>query len=324
MSSRFRRQLAVLTIASFAMQTAAAQSYPSKPVRLLSTQQAGQGGDPVARLIANRLSEALGQPFVIESQSGAGGSIATEAVVRAAPDGYTLLFASASSTIAVLFLFKNLRYDPVKGLTPITAVGEVLTTMIASPSLNANSIGDLVALARRNPGKLSYGSVGLGSTYHFLGETFKVETGTDILHVPYKGMGPMVNDLMAGRIDVSFLGMNQALPLHRQGKLRILAAIHKERYARAPEIPTLRESVPSFEKPTSFFGFFGPAGLSRPIVDRLNTEMVKALDAPDVRSSMEELTISIIGNTPEEFAALIKRGIEISGTAAKAAGLKPE
>ena len=301
-----------------------AQTYPSKPVRVISTQQAGQGGDPLLRIVATKLASSLGQPFVVENNPGAGGTIATEQISTANPDGYNLLYATASSTVGVLYLFKNVRYDPVKGLTPIHAMGEVMTTMIASPQSGITTIPELIDRAKRNPGKLSYGTVGPGSTYHFLGETFKVETATDLLHVPYKGMGPMVNDVMAGRIEMSYLGMNQALPLHRQGKLRILAVIQKERYAKAPDIPTLQETLPKYEKPVSFFGLFGPANLPRPIVDRLHGEIARSLGTTEVRTAMDELTITPINNTPEEFAALIRRGIESSGAAAKAMGLKPE
>ena len=199
-----------------------------------------------------------------------------------------------------------------------------MTVVVVGRAVNANSIRELVELARRNPGKLSYSSSGIGSAFHLMGELFKTTANVDILHVPYKGTGPMLADVVAGRIDMSFVALNSAIVQEKNGKLKILAVAEGSRYARMPDLPSAGEMVPGFEKPASWFGFFGPAGMARPVVDRLNTEIIRAVNAPEVRGKLDEGGFAIINSTPEQFALAMKRGFEQYGKAVQAAGVKPE
>jgi tripartite-type tricarboxylate transporter receptor subunit TctC len=313
-------------IAAFAAASSAhAQAYPAKPIRLSVPFVAGGiGVDYVARLLSPKIAEALGQPVVIENRPGANGMIGSEMVARAAPDGYTLLFTTPSTHITSVFLMKKLPFDPVKDFTPITATVEPATCIVVHTSVPARSVKELVEYAKRNPGKLSYGSPGIGSVYHLTAELFKQAADVDILHVPYKGAPQAVSDAAAGQIQVSFTTVANAMPHVRGGNLRILAVLEGSRYASLPDVPTVGETVPGFEKPASWFAFFGPAALPQPILGRLHGEIIKAMNAPDVKAKFDEAAFAVIGNTPAEFAAMLKRNFEVYGRAAKAAGVKPE
>jgi tripartite-type tricarboxylate transporter receptor subunit TctC len=304
---------------------AAAQAYPAKPIRVVVTQPPGGiGTDMVIRLMAPKMSEALGQPVVVDNRGGASGVIGAEIVAHAAPDGYTLMFSTPTQVITVLFLSKSVPYDPLKDFTPITVAAEPVTCLVVNAAVSANSVRELIDYAKRNPGKLSYGTPGIGSVYHLTGETFNAAAGVNLIHVPYKGPMQALNDLFGGRIEVSYTSLGTALPFQRAGKLKVLAILEGARYSGTPELATVGESVPGFEKPASWFALFGPAGLPQPLVARLHAEAVKALHAPDVRAKLDEGAIAIVANTPEQFAAMLKRGREVYGAAAKAANLKPE
>lgn len=300
------------------------QAFPARPIRMIVPFPPGPALDLVARLVAMKMGESLGQPIVVENRSGANGAIGSELVARAAPDGYTLLAATASTHVTSVFLTRNLPYDPQKDFTPITASVEPVTCLVVNASVPANSVKELIDHARRNPGKLSYGSSGVGSVFHMMGELFKQTTGVDIVHVPYKGVVPAMSDVAAGQITMTFISVSNAIPHLRAGKVKILATLEPGRYAGLPGVPSIVESVPGFHKPASWFGFFGPAGLTQPILARLNAEMVKALNAPEVRSKLEDVGFAVIGDTPEQFAALIKAGMQQYGGIIKAAGIQPE
>ncbi len=304
--------------------TVFSQAYPTRPIRMIVPFPPGPALDLVARLVTAKMGESLGQPIVVENRSGANGAIGSELVARAAPDGYTLLAATASTHVTAAFLVKNLPYDPQKDFTPIAASVEPVTCLVVNSSVPANSVNELIDHARRNPGKLSYGSSGVGSVFHMMGELFKQTTGVDMVHVPYKGVVPAMSDVAAGQIPMTFIAVANAIPHMRTGKVRILATLEPGRYAGLPGVPSIVESVPNFHKPASWFGFFGPAGLPQPILARLNSEMVKALNSPDVRTKLEDVGYAIIGNTPEQFGALIKAGMQQYGGIIKAAGIQPE
>jgi tripartite-type tricarboxylate transporter receptor subunit TctC len=302
----------------------AAQSYPAKPVRMVVPLAAGGGVDLIARVVAAKMSEGLGEPVVVENRAGANGAIGSEAVAHAPADGYTILFATPSSHVTSILLSKNVRFDPVKDFTPIAAVAEPVTCLAVHPSVAATSVKELIAYAKRNPGKLAYGSPGVGSVFHLTGEMFAQDAGVELLHVPYKGTGASTADAVAGQILLVFASVNTVLPYVRQGKLRLLAVLEAARYPGLPDVPTVGETLPGFVKPASWYGVFGPAGLQTSVQMRLNREIVHALQAADVRARFEDAALVPIGNTPEEFLGMLKSGIEIYGKAVKAAGLKQE
>ena len=316
------RFFAALTIA--ASPVASAQSWPSRPIRMIMPFPGGSAVDLVARQVAQKMSESLGQPVIVENRPGANGMIGTDIVAKAAPDGYTLQIATPSTHVTSIFLSKNVPYDPLKDFTPITAAVEPATCLALNPSIPAQTVSEFLEFVRRNPGQLSYSSSGVGSVFHMTGEIFNQVAGTQIVHVPYKGSAQALLDLIAGRVPVAFVAVGDALQHARAGKLKIIAVLESARYAGLPDVPTVGEALPGFQKPGSWFGFFGPAGLPRPLLARINAEMVRALDAPDVRARLDENAMIVIANTPAQFAAMVKNGIEVYGKLIKAAGIQPE
>jgi len=303
---------------------AGAQTWPAKPIRMIVPFPPGPALDLVARLVGNKLNEALGQPVVIENRSGANGAVGSEFVARAAPDGYTILAGTAGTHVTSVFLVKTLPYDPVKDFTPITAAVEPVTCLTVHVSVPANSVQQLIDYAKQNPGKLSYGSSGVGSVFHLMGELFHQTTGVELVHVPYKGVAPAVADLVGGHIPMVFTSISAVQPYEKGGQIRTLAILEPERFPAMKDIPSISETVPAFRKPSSWFGFFGPPGLPAPILARLNAEIVKALRAPDVKGKLEDAGLAVIADTPEEFAALLNKGIDQYGQIIKTAGIQPE
>ncbi len=304
---------------------AQAQSYPVKPIHLLVPFEPGAAGvDYAVRQITPRMSAGLGQPVVIENRAGANGMIGAEMVAHAQPDGYTLLFTTPSTHITVVFLRKTMPYDPVKDFTPITAAVEPATSLVVNAAVPVSSMQEFIAYVKQNPGKLSYGSAGIGSTYHFAAERLKQAAGLDMVHVPYKSAPSSVTAVVSGEIQVSFSTVASVMPHVRAGKIKILGVLERTRHPSFPDIPSVSETVPAFEKPASWFGFFGPAKMRPPVVARLHSEIVKSLNAPEVKARFEESAMFVIGNTPEQFAASIAKGYEIYGKAAEAAGIKAE
>jgi tripartite-type tricarboxylate transporter receptor subunit TctC len=301
-----------------------AQSWPSKPITLVVPFPPGPALDIVARLTGTKLADALGQPVVIENRTGANGSLGANAVARAVPDGHALLATTASTHVTAVHLMKNLPYDPVRDFTPIIAAVEPVTCLVVSGALPVNSVAELVAYARARPGQLSYGSSGVGSVFHLMGELFNQTAGVAINHVPYRGVGPALQDVVAGHIPMAYLSISNALALGDTNKIRILAVLEPSRFARRADIPSMSEALPGFRKPTSWFGFFGPAGLPAPIVTRFNAEIGKALAAPDVKGKLDDNGMALLGGTPQEFRDLIADGIARYGAIIKAAGVKAE
>jgi tripartite-type tricarboxylate transporter receptor subunit TctC len=261
---------------------------------------------------------------VVENRTGANGTLGANAVARAAPDGRTLLFTTASTQVTAVHLMKNLPYDPVKDFTPIVAAVEPVTCLIVNSALPVSSVGELVAYAKARPGALSYGSSGVGSVFHLVGELFNQTAGVSINHVPYRGVAPALQDVVAGHIPMAFLSISNALALGDNAGIRILAVLEPQRFVRRPDIPSMSEAVPAFHKPSSWFGVLAPAGLPIPMVARLNSEIIKALAAADVKAKLDENGLSVIGGSPEDFRTLIVDGIARYGAIIRAAGLKPE
>jgi tripartite-type tricarboxylate transporter receptor subunit TctC len=303
---------------------ALSQVFPSKPIRIVVPTSPGPGLDYVVRVTAPLMAESLGQPIVVDNQAGGNGVIGVGTVARATPDGYTILFASPSHVITPVFLMRDFPYDPLKDFTAINAGVEPVTTFTVHPSVPAENVREFIEWARRNPGKVSYGSSGVGSVFHMLGEQFNQVTGLSLTHIPYKGVVPAMADLVRGEVQLTFIALQVSLPQARAGKARILAVLENSRYAAMPELPTIGETVPGFEKPAAWFAYFGPAGLQQPVARRLSAEMTKGLNAADVRPKLEQLGLTIIANTPEQFAQMVKRDYQIWAKAIKSAGLKPE
>jgi tripartite-type tricarboxylate transporter receptor subunit TctC len=319
---RFAFLLALAFLAQSA--SASAQGFPSKPITIVVPFPPGPALDLVTRLVGAKLADALGVSVVVENRTGANGTLGSNAVARAAPDGHTLLFATASTHVTAVHLMKNLPYDPVKDFAPIVAAVEPVTCLIVNGALPVNSVTELVAYVKARPGELGYGSSGVGSVFHLMGELFNQSAGVKINHVPYRGVAPALQDVVAGHIPMAFLAISNALAVADTKAIKILAVLEPARFPRRSDIPSMSEAIPAFKKPSSWFGVFGPAGLPAPVAARLNGEIVKALNAPDVRAKLEENGMAVIGGTPEDFRALIADGIVRYGAIIKAAGVQPE
>jgi tripartite-type tricarboxylate transporter receptor subunit TctC len=298
------------------------QAFPTRPIRVVVPFPPG-GTDAVVRIIGNEMSSGLGQPVVIENRAGANGMIGSEYVARAAPDGYTLLFGTISTHVTPIFLSKNLPYDPVKDFTPITMAVDAMFFVTVRAEAGVNTLRELIDLAKRNPGKLTYSSFGIGSINQVLGEQFKQLAGVDILHIPYKGGAPAQQALAAGEVTLSFDG-SSTQSLVQSGLLKHLAVLDNKRFPIFPDVPPINDTLPDYTRIGVWSGFFGPPGLPQPILARLNTEIVKALNAPEVQSRLTSMGVRIIGDTPEEFREKITRDIALVGKVIKAAGIRPE
>ncbi len=286
---------------------AAAQGYPVRPIRLVVPFPPGGGNDTVARSVGFKLAAALGQQVVIDNRAGAGGIIGAEIVAKAAPDGYTLFLGGVASHGINPNLHAKLGYDPVKDFTPVSLIASAPLILVVHPSVPAKSVQELIQLAKAKPGALSFASNGTGGSSHLAAEMFKMMTSTDMLHVPYKGLSPALTDLLSGQVQLMFSSTVAILPQVRAGKLRPLAMTGARRSPAMPEVPTIAESGVTGYETASWYGVLAPAGTPRAIVDRLNLEIVKITRSPDVRERLAAEGADPVGNSPEEFAAHIKR-----------------
>jgi len=301
--------------------TVLGQGYPSKPTRMIVPYPPGSTPDIVGRTLADRLQKGLGQPFVVENRSGAGANIGTEAVAKSAPDGYTLLVSFSSHTINAT-LYPSLPYDPVADFTPITMLARVPSLLVGRADLPAKDLGELIALARAKPRKLTIGIGGIGSSLHLAGEKFKLMTGVDLLNVPYKGTAPALTDLLGGQIDLMFISVVTGAQQVRAGKLRAYGVTSEKRQSMFPDLPAIGEVVPGFES-TAWFGVFAPAHLPGPITEKLHAAIVGALAAPRLREQLKNEGATSVGNTPKEFAAFVREDIERWAPIVKASGATP-
>jgi len=310
-------------LALFAAQTALAQtSYPSRPVKILVGFTPGTAPDLAARILAERFSELWGTPFVVENIPGAGSNIATDRVAKAAADGYTLLMGGNSALVINPSLYETLPFDPLKDFAPISQVFIAANVLAVPPALPAITVADLVALAKADPGKLSYGHAGVGTSQHLAAELFKHMAHVDIAAVAYRGTTAFMPDLLANRINMSFANIVNVVPLAREGKLRALAVTSIKRSALAPDLPTMAESgFPGFEA-VPWFGLLAPAGTPEDVLDKLHFGTVKALAMPEVRRKFDELGLEPVGNTPAEFIAIIHKETPEWAKEIKEAGIK--
>lgn len=292
--------------ALFFCTAAAAQQYPTRPVRLVVGFPPGGSTDLAARALGDKLSQALGQPIVVENKAGASGNIAAEQVARSAPDGYTLLMAATSFATAPAF-FAKLSWDPVKDFTPVSLVATVPIIAVTHPSVPAKNLKELVAYSKANPGKLNMASSGNGTSIHLTGELFKTVTGTYMVHFPYRGSAPALTDLIAGNMNVMFDNLPSALPHIKSGRLKALAVTSKSTSPALPGVPTVEQAanLKDFDA-SSWFGLFAPAGTPRAIVDKIQADVAKALAVPAVRERLVSQGAEPGGNTPDQFAAFIK------------------
>jgi tripartite-type tricarboxylate transporter receptor subunit TctC len=317
-----RRALLGLALA-LASAVAGAQDWPSKPVRFVVPYPPGGGTDVIARILQQRLSEALGQPLVIDNRGGAGGALGTEIVAKSAPDGYTFLLTLSSHTINPL-LYK-LNYDVEKDFTPVSLIVSVPQLIAANPASPIKSMQDLVASAKTAPGKLSFASVGNGTPSHIAGELLKLKTGIDILHVPYKGGGPAVTDAIAGQVQVAIVSAPAAISHVKAGKLRGLAVTTLKRSPGAPEIPTVAEAlnIPDYEV-DSWYAMFAPAKTPAPIVARMQKEIARVVQLPEIRQKLIEQGGDPVGGTSEELERVVKSELKKWTEVIQAAKIKLE
>ncbi len=301
---------------------AAAQTYPAKPVRIVVPFAAGGGVDVTARILAQGLSERLGQTVLVENRTGASGIIGTEFVARSAPDGYTLLVGTQTTQAVVPAMYKT-GYDGARDFTPVTVIATSPLMIVVHPSLPVRTVKDLIALAKARPGQLTFGAAS-GGAPHMAGELFKLTTKVDMLFVPYKGEGPAVSDAMGGQISTVFSNLPVVLPLVRTGRLRGIAVTSAQRVPTATEFPTVAESgLPGFEAST-WFGCLAPAGTPADIINKLNAESARALNAPAVKERMAGMGLFVVAGKPGEFADLLKKEIPRWAKVVKDSGVKPQ
>jgi len=302
---------------------AVAQSYPARPIRVVVPFAAGGATDVIARVLGQKVADSVGQPVVIDNKPGGSAMIGSDLVAKAQADGHTVLMTANPHTVNPS-LYAKMPFDPVKDFAPVTLAGLQPLIVTVHPSLPARSVKELVAVLKANPGKYSYGTSGTAGPQHLAGEMFKVMTGTDIVHVPYKGAAPATADLIGGQVQIAFGGTTNVLPHVKAGRLRALATATLKRTPFAPELPTLDESGLTGFESTAWLGLLAPAATPRESVARLNAEMVKAIRQPDTQEKLFAQGIEGVGNTPEQFAAFIRDEIAKWGKVVKAAGIRAE
>src|SRR5712691_9559163 len=316
-------RVALSLIASLAAFASAAQDYPTRPVRMVVPFSPGGSTDTLARIVGQKLTERSGQPVIIENRAGAGGHIGAEQVVKSAPDGYTLLLGGVPHAISAS-LYSKLPYDLARDLAAIAEVASFPSAIVLHPSLPANSVKELIALARARPGQLSFGSAGIGSPNHLSLELFKTMASVDMAHVPYKGSGQLIGDLLAGQVQLASMGTPVALPHVQSGKLRAIAVTGAARSSLLPDVPTVSEAgLPGFEV-TSWYGVFGPAGLPAGIVAKLNSEIGSAVTSPDVKERLAALGAEPSVKAPDQFSRYVREEITKWAKVVKDSGAKAE
>jgi tripartite-type tricarboxylate transporter receptor subunit TctC len=322
-SMRLRLGIALLALLPFAVPQVSAQTYPAKSIRMIVPWAPGGTTDILGRVIAQKMSEKWSQPVLVDNRGGAAGNIGGEAAVRSPADGYTLLLGTMSSHAMNQFLYAKMSFDPVADVAPISLVANVATVLVVHPSLPVNNVNDLVMLARAKPGQLNFASGGVASFNQLCAELLKMQAKVDIVHVPYKGGGPAVADLVGGKVDMLFTGAPVTMSHIKAGKLKVLAVTDSQRSAALPDTPTMSESLPGYEF-NNWYGVMAPASTSRPIIELLNAEVHRILALPDVRERFSGLGADPTPSTPEKFATVMKADAEKWGAIIKQAGVRAE
>lgn len=301
----------------------AAAAYPDQPIHLVIPYPPGATTDLVGRLVADKLRGTLGQPVIVENRGGASGEIGSNHVAHSAPDGYTIVMGTDATHGSNYYMNKRPPYNPITDFTPITLAVKNIIVLVANPAFPPNTVGELVSYVKQHPGKVSFGSSGNGSPHHLAGVLFNQLAGTDMVHVPYKGGGPAVVDVLGGQIPVIFSSLATVSPYIKAKKLKVLGVTEKSRYEGLPQVPAIDETLPGFEI-SSWLGFFGPANLPPAITHKLNTAIVAALRTPQVRDKLSSMGLLVVADKPDEFAQVQKATFERAGKLIKASGLVPQ
>lgn len=312
----------LLLIIGFAAVHAHAQSFPNRPVRVIVPFPAGGSVDTVARWVSTKMAESFKQPVVVENRAGAGGNVAADVVAKAQPDGHTVLITTPGLAIAKS-IYRQLPFDPEKDFAPISQLTATYLILVVNPNIPANSVKELVALAKAQPGKLNYGSSGAGATIHLATELFKITTGTNIVHVPYKGEAPAYAALLANEVQLTVGPVSGLGPHIKGGRIRALAVSSGKRVAEMPELPTIAEATGTNYEFTSWFGMFAPAATPREVVARLSGEAAKIMAMPDIRDRLPAMGNEAVGSSPEQFSAKYHADIAQYARVVKAAGIPP-
>ena len=323
---RVRTFLAALACAAATLQpvSASAQAWPAKPIRLMVPFPPGGSTDIVARIVAQKLSERLGQSIVIENRGGAGGTLGTAVVAKAAPDGYTLGVASTSTHVVAPGVYAKLEYDPLKDFAPIGLMAVSPYLLVVNPSLPARTLQELIAVAKKQPGKLNYASAGIGSTTHLAMEMLKYASSSYMLHIPYSGNGPAGTALIGGQVEILFGSLPALLPHAKSGRARALAVGTPKRSPSLPEVPTVAESgYPGFDA-SLWLAIMAPAGTPQPVLERLNKELAALIALPEMREALDKAGAEPLTGSPAELAAIIRDGVSKYAQIIKTAGIKPE
>jgi len=315
------RRLALVLVVLTCAQVAAAQTYPVRPIKLIVPFAPGGPADVIGRILGQQLGPVLGHNIVIENRGGAGGTIGARAAAAAEADGYTLMFANTSTLSINPAVYTHLDYDPAKAFAPVALIGTTSNIMVVNPALPVKSVAEVIAYGKANPGKLAYSTPGIGTPPHMIGELFKLRTGLDITHVPYKGGGNSIQDVVAGQVPLTFENPTVSLPQVAAGRLRAIAVTSESRNPRIPDVPTMSETIPDFVS-VSFTGIVAPAGVAPAIVARLNKAINDSLKAPSVQATLTQLAVDIRAGTPADFATFLAREREKWLAVAKAAQIR--
>lgn len=302
---------------------ASAQPFPSKPITLVTGYAAGAASDTLARSLADSLQQQWGQPVVVDGRPGSSGNIAAAFVARAAPDGHTILVATDAMLTSNSYLFKAISFDPVKDFSPVLNAAANILVLAVHPDQPIDSVSDYIAQAKKNPGKISFGSSGPGSPHHLAGELLMQMAGIKLQHIPYKGGGQTINDLAGGHIPSAFLSLSAAKPLHDAGKIRIIGVAESKRYSELPNVPTIAETLPGFEM-QSFVALLAPAGTPPDVIAKISEASSRILRDAGISKKLAGAGLVVTANPPEDLAKTIKEGLEVRGKLIKAAGIQPE
>lgn len=321
-TSKLSRLLVATSAAVFSSSAALGQSYPSKPISIISTSPVGNSGDVSMRLVIPLMNASLGQPLIMDNRTAAGGQVASLAVKNAPPDGYTFLHMNPSF-ISAIFLVKQLPYDGRKDFSPVSRLITVPSLWAVSADLPVNNMSQFIEYAKRNPGKIAYGSTGIGSGFHMIGEAFSLDMGVSMLHVPYGqgGVAVPITDLANNRLQLYFPSYTSLLPVLKTGNVKVLAVVDRSRLKVLPDVPTIFESLPDYTLLASFFGLVAPAGTPSAVTHRFQSELKRALQLPEVATKLEGLGSTPVGNTPEEFAEEMRVAIDNFGKVVRSAGI---
>jgi tripartite-type tricarboxylate transporter receptor subunit TctC len=315
--------LLAVSVGAFVVPAALAQAWPAKSVRIVTPFPPSGGTDLFARALAQKLGAVFGQQFIVDNRSGAGGMIGSEMVARAAPDGYTLLVTSSSTHSIAPHLSRKPLYDPLKDFAPVIEIASAPNLLVVHPSLPVHTVRELVTLAKARPGQINYASNGAGTLSHLTGELFKLQTGSNLAHIPYKGGPPAVIDLVAGQVSVLFTAIPTALTQVRANRLRAIALTGLKRVEAIKEVPTVAETVPGFES-SQWWGMFAPPGIAGDIIEKLNVEVGRMLVDAEVKTRFANEGAEAIGGSARDFAAYLKTDYEKWGKVVKEAGVRPE